>query len=109
MNSRFFHKTATTCRETNKIKTLRDVSGNTFDHINALCRVAKDYFEGLYAQSIANCDQVISKVNTVVSVSDNNDLLGPFQIDEVKEAIHHVNGDQSPGPEGYNPAFFHKF
>ncbi|XP_073066021.1 uncharacterized protein [Primulina eburnea] len=109
LNSKFFHKTATIRKESNKIKKLTDGTGNSFEHIDDLCRIAKQHYTDVYSPIMANCEVVISKITPMVSESDKRDLLMPLRTDEVKEALFQMHGDKSPGPHGYNPAFFQKF
>ncbi|XP_073017911.1 uncharacterized protein [Primulina eburnea] len=75
LNSRFFHRIATTRREVNRIKNLRDDTGNYYDHIDDLCRIAKQYFNELYSPIEADCDLIISKTMPVVSATDNSAAL----------------------------------
>ncbi|XP_057452145.1 uncharacterized protein LOC130743952 [Lotus japonicus] len=40
---------------------------------------------------------------------DNADLVAPFDKEEVRSAVWECGGDKSPGPDGFNFKFIHKF
>lgn len=66
------------------------------------------YFTHLYA---ANSQQVFAKellLSARLSISDkvNAKLTKHFTIDEFKMAVFQMHPDKSPGPDGFNPAFF---
>lgn len=48
-------------------------------------------------------------MDSVVSEEANLTLMTPFHDDEFKKAIFHMKANKSPGPDGFNPGFFHKF
>jgi hypothetical protein len=52
---------------------------------------------------------IISCVQPVVTEEDNSLLTQPFSALEFKEAIFSMHPDKSPGPDGLNPAFYHRF
>jgi hypothetical protein len=40
-----------------------------------------------------------------LSIEDNAELIAPFSIEEVKEAVWSCDGNKSPGPDGFNLNF----
>ena len=42
-------------------------------------------------------------------MDENIKLSAPFSIDEFKHALFQMHPDKSPGPDGLNPTFYHKF
>ena len=52
---------------------------------------------------------IISCVQPTVSNEDNSVLTQPFSSKEFKEAIFSMHPDKSPGPDGLNPTFYHRF
>ena len=44
-----------------------------------------------------------------VSDIDNENLIAPITHKEVKDAVFSMHPDKSPGPDGFNPAFFQSF
>lgn len=109
LNTRFFHSSATARKAQNKIKMLSDAEGHQFTDQDNLCRIAKDYFEQIYSTNNPNYDPVISAVKPKLSTEDNNLLLAPFTDKDFKEAVFQMHPDKSPGPDGFNPAFYQKF
>ena len=44
-----------------------------------------------------------------MSVERNERLIAPFSLEELTIAIHQMHPDKSPGPDGFNAAFFQIF
>ncbi|XP_019168926.1 PREDICTED: uncharacterized protein LOC109164834 [Ipomoea nil] len=44
-----------------------------------------------------------------ITATDNERLLRPFTVEEVKDALFSMAPDKSPGPDGFSPAFFQHF
>ncbi|MCI20643.1 replication protein A 70 kDa dna-binding subunit, partial [Trifolium medium] len=40
---------------------------------------------------------------------DNNDLTAPFSIAEFKDVVFSMEANKCPGPDRFNPGFYHKF
>lgn len=51
----------------------------------------------------------MNHIKCSVTPADNEELTRPFFIEEFREAIFQMHPDKSPGPDGFNPAFYHKF
>lgn len=73
-----------------------------------MCRVARDYFQQLFAEESGNYNTVLDCVEHRVLDSDNVTLLSPFTMEEFTTAIAQMHLDKSPGPDGLNSAFFPK-
>ena len=71
-------------------------------------RVAVDYFKALFYDSIGKYDEVLNCVDNRV-MNEENDALLPFSKDEFKEVVMQMHADKSPGPDGFNPAFYQRF
>ncbi|XP_075475776.1 uncharacterized protein LOC142511762 [Primulina tabacum] len=74
---------------------------------NAL-QLSKEYFADLYSESNRNYDLVMNVINTSILAEDNNMLLAPYTLEKFKEAVFQMHPDKSPGPDGFNPAFYQK-
>lgn len=46
--------------------------------------------------------------SNTVPTSYQAQLVTPVTSEEVRKAIFSINGDKSPGPDGYNASFFQK-
>lgn len=86
-----------------------DDNGICFDDLPDLCRITENYFQNLFSSTEAAYEPVISVVDTKLSAENNDLLLAPFSQDEFKAAVFQMHPDKSPGPDGFNPAFFQKF
>jgi hypothetical protein len=54
-------------------------------------------------------DPVLSLISPRVTVEDNAMLVAPFTKEEVRLALFQMHPDKSPGPDGFNPAFYQNF
>lgn len=44
-----------------------------------------------------------------LTAEENDALISPVTVEEVKYAVFSMHPDKSPGPDGLNPAFFQSF
>ncbi|CAJ2636059.1 unnamed protein product [Trifolium pratense] len=109
LNTRYFHATATTRKNKNRIVRLEDVHGNVCNSVEDIKGIAKDYFMNLFQQQNGERMPVINAVTSNISAEDNNDLTAPFSIDEFKDVVFSMEADKCPGPDGFNPGFYHNF
>ncbi|MCH79483.1 RNA-directed DNA polymerase (Reverse transcriptase) [Trifolium medium] len=109
MNSKFFHASASARKRRNTIKKLHDNSGNWITFHDDLCTHIHDYFSNIFSALRGDHFPITSCVQAVVSAEDNSILTQPFLEQEFKEAIFSMHPDKSPGPDGLNPAFYHRF
>jgi len=108
-NSKFFHASASALRWKNSIKKLRDETGNWSTSHDDLCQVVRNYFTTMFAAKQGDYQDIISCIQNKVSSDDNNTLTQPFTEQEFQDAIFSMHSDKSPGPDGLNPAFYHRF
>ncbi|GAU14634.1 hypothetical protein TSUD_96980 [Trifolium subterraneum] len=54
-------------------------------------------------------EPILSLISPRVSVEDNERLTAPITKEEIRSALFQMHPDKSPGPDGFNPAFFQKF
>ncbi|CAJ2636477.1 unnamed protein product [Trifolium pratense] len=109
LNTHYFHATATTRKNKNRIVRLEDVHGNVCNSAEDIKGIAKDYFMNLFQQQNGERMPVINAVTSNISAEDNNDLTAPFSIAEFKDAVFSMEADKCPGPDGFNPGFYHNF
>lgn len=108
-NSKFFHASASARKKKNTIKKLKDAHGNWVMAHDDLCTLVRDYFTTIFAARHGDHNPIISCVHSRVTSEDNLLLTQPFSEIEFKEAIFSMHPDKSPGPDGLNPAFYHRF
>ena len=71
--------------------------------------VIQDYFNSIFS-SQGNLLVGVDSCNSSKVTSDHNSLLkAPLLPDEVRSVIFSMPVDKSPGPNGFNPAFFKQF
>lgn len=108
LNTKFFHSMATKRKACNRIHKLMDNTGVEFSDPQNLGRIALDYFEQIFSAGNAAYEAVTSQIEPKISNEDNAILLSPFTKNEFQEALFQMDPNKSPGPDGYNPAFFQK-
>ena len=108
-NSRYFHAMASTRKRTNSIERIQDNSGiwrSTKDEINL---VAVEYFSNIFQEDLTEYELDLHFIQPMISIKDNAQLTTPFSIGEFRQAAFQMHQDKSPGPNGFNPAFYQKF
>ncbi|XP_019163176.1 PREDICTED: uncharacterized protein LOC109159529 [Ipomoea nil] len=92
----------------NVILKLKDDNG-VWRESSALDSVVTSYYKHIFASGgspgVFNVDTMRSCVTRV----QNEDLLRPFEPDEVRNALFSMGKDKSPGPDGMNPGFYQSF
>ncbi|CAI8612034.1 unnamed protein product [Vicia faba] len=101
--------TVTIWRKVNTIKSLINGNGEVKSTLEEMCNIVHDYFSELFQKKPSSRDRVLQAISTSTSDENNNMLTMPFIFEEFKEAIFSMNGDKSPGPDGYNPNFYKHF
>lgn len=91
------------------VKKLRDNSGNWVTSHEDFCTLVHNYFTSLFRAQQGDLHPIISCVQPRISDEDNSMLTQPFTKQEFKEAIFNMHSDKSPGPDGLNPIFYHRF
>ncbi|GAU50179.1 hypothetical protein TSUD_408720, partial [Trifolium subterraneum] len=74
-----------------------------------LCEVAKSYFDTLFKPRVGDHDPVLNLIQPRVTDNDNFVLTAPITKVEIQQALFQMHPDKSPGPDGFNPAFYQRF
>jgi hypothetical protein len=109
LNTKFFHMSATARTKVKKIEKLRNEEDELISGQHNLCEVARNYFQELFSPKGGVMDPVLSLISPRVTVEDNAMLVAPFTKEEVRLALFQMHPDKSPGPDGFNPAFYQNF
>jgi hypothetical protein len=107
-NSTFFHQSASHRLRRNQIKSL-DLGGISVSAHTEKAAVLKDYFKSIIGcPSTSNFSFDANDLLTSSSISSQQaaDLIKPFSLDEIRQALFSMNDYASPGPDGFGPAFF---
>ncbi|KAG5557276.1 hypothetical protein RHGRI_007518 [Rhododendron griersonianum] len=109
-NTRFFHQKVCAHRARNTILSLQNGEGLLLEDLVAIRSEILGYYEGLLGTPFSNrVDAKLQLQNAILSkVSDPQKavLIAPVSEAEIKKALWSINGDKSPGPDGYNSLFF---
>ncbi|GAU10224.1 hypothetical protein TSUD_421490, partial [Trifolium subterraneum] len=109
MNTRFFHMSATVRSKKKKVTKLTADNGTEAHTQEELCEVAKSYFDTLFKQRDGDHDPVLNLIQPRVTKDDNLVLTAPITKVEIQQALFQMHPDKSPGPDGFNPAFYQRF
>lgn len=80
------------------------------DNQVSICEVVGNYFRNIFDGG--NIDRgysdFLDAVNCVITPPQNQELIQDFWFEEFTAAVKQMHGDKAPGPDGFNPSFFHK-
>ncbi|XP_050231744.1 uncharacterized protein LOC126680640 [Mercurialis annua] len=104
-DTRYFHNHASTRKRNNRVSRLKDEAGIWRTSKQEVDDIIRRYFSELFSDfNSENIDFI--DVNPRVSSTDNERLLAPISAVEVRKAVFSMHNDKSPGPDGFNPAFY---
>ena len=106
---KYFYALASAWKRTNRIDRLQDRAWVSRSSKEDLHSIAVDYFSTIFKAYPNSRDPNLPFVKPVITDDGNARLVLPFSVDEFKKAVFQMHPDKSPGPSGFNPAFFHKF
>jgi hypothetical protein len=109
MNTRFFHMSATARSKRKRVAKLIADNGIEAHTQEDLCEVAKQYFDTLFKPRNGDQDPVLNLIQSRVTEEDNFLLTAPLTKVEIQQALFQMHPDKSPGPDGFNPAFYQWF
>ncbi|GAU36575.1 hypothetical protein TSUD_362450 [Trifolium subterraneum] len=109
MKTRFFHMSATARSKKKKVTKLVADNGTEAHTQETLCEVAKSYFDNLFKPRDGDHDPFLNLIQPRVTDDDNFFLTAPITKVEVQQALFQMHPDKSPGPDGFNPAFYQRF
>ncbi|GAU34086.1 hypothetical protein TSUD_255820 [Trifolium subterraneum] len=109
LNTKFFHSSATARAKVKKIEKLRNDEDVVVTGQQNLEEVVRKYFQTLFQPKGGNQEPVLSLISPRVSAEDNAFLEAPITKEEIRTALFQMHPDKSPGPDGFNPAFFQNF
>ncbi|WJX23528.1 hypothetical protein P8452_12731 [Trifolium repens] len=109
LNTKFFHMSANARGKVKKVVKLVNEENVMVTKQEELCEVAKQYFDSLFKASHGNHVPVLSLIQQRVTDEDNARLTSPILKEEIYNALMQMHPDKSPGPDGFNPAFYQHF
>ncbi|XP_058762257.1 uncharacterized protein LOC131635640 [Vicia villosa] len=108
-NTKFFHLSATVRKNKQKIDMLVNVNGDETRDQAGICDIARSYFENIYVTKDGLYDPLLNIIQPQITAEENCRLLLPISKAELQATALEMHPDKSSGPDGFNPAFFHKF
>ena len=108
-NPRYFHSHASSKQKHNQIWKLNDADGNVISDKEGLSKLAKTYFEGLFAAGTEEVSYGELPIEHKISAEENNGLVARFSLEEFTGAVTQMLPDKAPGPDGLNPGFYQHF
>ncbi|XP_031095115.1 uncharacterized protein LOC115999403 [Ipomoea triloba] len=96
-------------RRRNKLCKLQNEAGVWIEDSDEICGIMVDYFSTLFKADSGDMDEVLSCINSYVKPADNEMLIRPVSMEEVKAAVFQMHPDKSPGPDGFGPGFYQQF
>jgi len=109
LNTKYFHAVATSRKKINRITHLENSGGLVCGKKEELQTIARDYFSELFTKLPSNRASVVSLVPTSIMDEDNFSLTVNFTIEEFRTAVFSMQADKCPGPDDFNPGFYHNF
>lgn len=108
-NTRFFHLRASQRRKRNRINKLKRVDGSFTEVDEEMAALTTTFYRDLYtSEGTENTDQLLDSVPVKVTGAMNDELLKPFNPEEVKAALFQMFPTKAPGPDGFPAHFFQR-
>lgn len=107
-NTRFFHNCLKLRNRRNSIKAIKENDGWVVSPVDVRRKVVSYFTEHVAASSWERPN--LDGVNFAnLSEPENDFLVAPFSMEEIEVIFCESDGNKSPGPDGYNFAFFKQF
>lgn len=108
-NTKFFHTSTIIRRRRNRIELLRDDDGRWISNSQDLEKLATDYYRKLYSVEDVDPAAIQLPSDGFVRLTDQEltALNITFLAGEVEKAIKSMGKYKAPGPDGFQPIFYH--
>lgn len=91
----------------NNIRELTDSIGTVHSDLEAMGKVANDYFHNMFtADCTLNASHILDLIQNRVSNDDNERLCATFSDKEISDALFQIGALDVPGPDGFLALFF---
>ncbi|XP_019176340.1 PREDICTED: uncharacterized protein LOC109171740 [Ipomoea nil] len=108
-NTKFYHRYASHRKRKNTLHRLMNGDGEWVEG-DDMSGVVLEYFKQIFAtENPRNGDLIFDNVMPRVTQAQNEWLIRPFEVDEVKSALFSMFPDKAPGPDGMNLGFYQNF
>ncbi|XP_019173839.1 PREDICTED: uncharacterized protein LOC109169413 [Ipomoea nil] len=83
---------------------------NCIEFCEPMRGIILQYFQHIFASgNPENGENFFNSITPRVTPAQNESLIRPFTMDEVKAALFSMYPDKAPGPDGMNPGFYQHF
>jgi hypothetical protein len=106
-NTKFFHKIANSNKRRNLMEKL-EVDGILYSEDSIIRDKAVQFYENLYTETEEWRPFVDDLPFSRIDETDRSLLDSRFERDEILQVVKDLQGDKSPGPDGFTMAFFQK-
>ena len=106
-NTKFFHKIANSNCRRNYMEKI-EVEGTTYHTDSEIRDKVIQFYESLYTENENWRPFVADLPFSVIEASNRVVLDSRFEKEEIIQVVKDLQGDKSPGPDGFNMAFFQK-
>lgn len=73
-----------------------------------IAKTVIEYFKNMFTSEQGDRGETVNyALRPIVSHEDNEVLIAVPSAVEIKEAIHDINGEKAPGPDGFSASFYH--
>jgi hypothetical protein len=105
-NTKYFHSVANSHRRNNSIRQI-SIDGELSSNQDVIKAHICSFYRNLYTEEYY-CRPLLDGLNfSVIQGEDASWLEHPFEEDEVTLVVQNMNGDKSPGPDGFPMSFYH--
>jgi hypothetical protein len=105
-NTKFFHSVANSNRRNNTIRQLY-IDGELSSNQEAIKNQISKFYQSLYTEGTGYRPKLDCLDFTPIKPEEVAWLERPFEEDEITTVVRSMNGDKSPGPDGFPMAFYH--
>lgn len=106
-NTKFFHAQTVQRRRSNSLSGLEDKHGAWHTKSVRMQEIVVDYFTTLFrSKGYWSRGEVAACVGEKVEGRQNDELIRPFSVEKIREAMFQILATKSPGPDGFTAAFF---
>ena len=105
----FFYKQAECRKNHNTIREIHS-QGQTFNKFDEIKQEAHSFYRNLYTEEMEVPPRLdhypLSAVPMLVNEEDNRMMTTPITSEEISNALHGMNPNKAPGPDGFSAKFF---
>uniref|UniRef100_A0A2N9I786 Reverse transcriptase domain-containing protein n=1 Tax=Fagus sylvatica TaxID=28930 RepID=A0A2N9I786_FAGSY len=105
-NTKFFHSVANSHRRHNTIRQLHIDGELSSNQTDIKAQIVK-FYQALYTEDTGYRPKLDGLDFTPIKAEEAAWLERPFEEDEVTMVVRKMNGDKSPGPDGFPMTFYH--